>query len=69
MSTALKEETVTSHTSNDDELHHLYCTCNEDIALCGTDISEDVYLARTLVEALCVVCEDLEWKTCSRCDT
>lgn len=68
MSTALMEETVTSHTdSGDDELTHLYCDCDDAVALCGGDISGNNRVEWMPDEILCVVCDDLDALDCSRC--
>lgn len=68
MSTALMEETVTSHTDDgSDDLTHLYCPCNEDIALCGGDIADNEYVDWQPDEILCVVCDDMDKWDCVRC--
>lgn len=44
-----------------DELHHYFC-CDEDLALCGRDIS-DLPVVHT-GEHVCVVCDDLVEAPC-----
>lgn len=52
----------------EDGLSHCYCECDEDIALCGTDVSGHAFDdAIDSEDLLCVVCVELEFKTCSRC--
>ena len=48
---------ITDGSGNPDELFHIIC-CDDDIALCGTDVSK---MAETEPdgEPHCVVCEDL----------
>ena len=54
--------------TSDEELDHLYCECSEDIALCGTDLSEAEELSFLLNGAVdCIVCMDLVEFPCSRC--
>lgn len=48
----------------DIEACHLYC-CNEDLALCGKDISTHKHDPN--YDNICVVCLDLEDVPCSRC--
>lgn len=50
-----------------DNLDHLYCPCDEDIALCGTDISEADDLENFPEDDLCVVCYHLMGQLCKRC--
>lgn len=60
-------ETRTDSDGPDDDLHHFYCPCNEDLALCGKDISEEPHLVETPSDNVCVVCEDLTEYPCPHC--
>lgn len=51
---------------DDSTLDHIFCDCNPNIALCGTDIST-LDFNTVIEEDLCVVCKDLEDKSCDRC--
>jgi hypothetical protein len=45
---------------DDDHLLHLFCECNEDVALCGCDLTGAVEDLSVLAqEMLCVVCDHL----------
>lgn len=59
-------EIVQDRIDDQDELTHLYC-CNEDLALCGRDISQlPTSLEPGQVEAMtCVVCQLLT--NCGQC--
>lgn len=47
-----------------DDLDHIYC-CDPNIALCGTDISDQP--EDDNAEGTCVVCLDLEFALCRLC--
>lgn len=49
--------TVDATTEPDNRLNHWTCCVNADVALCGTDVTEDVW--EDFDEASCVVCDDL----------
>lgn len=52
--------------NDDDGLIHSVCICNEDIALCGEDVTDDPWT--TYEECLpedCIVCEMME--ICPKC--
>lgn len=51
-----------------DDLHHFYCCEDEDLALCGRDLSGDEDTGGPLAgEVVCVVCAELETTdTCPR---
>lgn len=62
------DETTTSRGGHDDDLDHLFCCCSPDLALCGTDISDEpVCEDDEDQDNPCVVCVDLEAAICSRC--
>lgn len=46
------------------DLNHLYCDCDPDKALCGTDVSG---WPENDEGDPCVVCDDLLWALCPRC--
>lgn len=58
MSTNTQPQPATTGTGGDDELHHAWC-CDEDVALCGTDIS-DAETTDGEGWLHCVVCVELE---------
>lgn len=67
MATELDEAPVALD-AGDDELGHIFCLCNPDIALCGKDITGDEIVYSWDDGILpCVVCEALEGVICSRC--
>jgi hypothetical protein len=49
----------------DDGLDHLYCDCNPDKALCGTDLTDWEF--KEDVEVGCVVCTAMEYLPCPIC--
>lgn len=55
----------TSSGYGEDELLHYYC-CDEDVALCGTDVSESEFWERETEGLICVVCSH-PLTTCSIC--
>ncbi|MFJ1653474.1 hypothetical protein ACIOC2_19205 [Streptomyces sp. NPDC088337] len=65
MTTLAPEATTTGHDSGDD-LTHAICGCNEDLALCGADVSGEPW-AGEAEEVNCIVCQDLMWSPCERC--
>jgi hypothetical protein len=62
-----------SESDNDDNLVHIMCCRDNDVALCGTDISDAPILDDGWYEEDCVVCDnlgDLKKKTrCQVCPT
>lgn len=51
----------------DDDLIHLVCECDTDMALCGVKIPGDCWIPDGCdIERDCVVCLDLEDKPCGR---
>lgn len=69
MTTAPTPAVVSAETTtgSSDDLNHIYCPCDPDIALCGTDISDYAFAEDD--ETDCVVCTDLEDADapCARC--
>lgn len=70
MSTQTIISPVLNTTDEDDDLEHVYC-CNENLALCGTDLTtypeaEGTYEAPT--PDTCLVCDDLSHHPCKECD-
>lgn len=54
-----------SQDDRDDELVHLVCECDPDVALCGVKVPGDRWVSDGVeVERDCVVCLDLEDKPC-----
>ena len=53
-------------TTAGDDLDHMYC-CDENLALCGTDVTDHPVIDLSTSPKLCIVCIDLEWATCERC--
>ena len=45
--------------SDDDDLDHLHCCFDADVALCGADVSGAQFAEVESMDELCVVCEDL----------
>lgn len=68
MTLILDEQTETLLTGCDDDLNHLYC-CDENRSLCGIDLTDVPVVDVDPDEDpdLCVVCRDLEFRTCERC--
>jgi hypothetical protein len=62
--TALATAPAPTRAGGPTSLNHIFC-CEPDIALCGADISGDEIVDYD--DADCVVCLDLEDKTCPRC--
>jgi len=59
---------VTSPIAGDDELHHICCCVDDDLALCGRDVSDEPYLDNCDGERDCLVCKYLDAKECvGRC--
>lgn len=51
----------------DDELHHYYCECDPNIALCGSDLTDTPEVQTE--ENACLVCKDMDNYDCPRCGT
>lgn len=67
MTALLPAPTTTDTTDNGDELHHVYC-CDENLALCGTDVTKyQEAEPPSDADKRCIVCEDLIDTTCERC--
>jgi hypothetical protein len=56
-----------TRSTDDDNVSHVVCECDPDLALCGTDVSEAPWLTDEDQDAECVVCDDLERYPCERC--
>lgn len=71
MPTILAQATDRPEKSRDgDDLSHVFCQCDPDLALCGRDItgepkSDEVDWVPD--EDTCVVCDDLTDSLCPRC--
>lgn len=54
--------------SDDDDLDHIYCECDENISLCGIDLTgvEEIDKDAETPDD-CVVCIDLRDRPCQRC--
>lgn len=59
---------TTDHSTDDDDLDHLICWCNENRALCGKDVTD---LEFSDCDAdftdMCVVCIELGRDPCPKC--
>lgn len=55
-----------SDTEFRESMTHVYCYCDENLALCGTDIT-GWQEAEDDEDTECVVCLDLEDQPCERC--
>lgn len=66
----MQTETNVKPSSSDfdfeEDLVHFYCECDENTALCGTDITDDPKDSEE-EEVNCVVCIDLVEFPCPRC--
>lgn len=64
--TALDTHPIPTTTDGDD-IGHLVCCCNEDLAMCGADVTDEPWGADDTPE--CVVCRDLwpDETDCPRC--
>lgn len=60
-------ESATSESLHDDTLYHIFCECDEDLGLCGLDISDYAISDPLDGDPVCVVCLDLEFVPCPRC--
>ena len=67
MSKLATRESPKSESLHDDTLYHIFCECDEDLGLCGLDISDLVISEPLGDDKVCVVCLDLEFVPCSRC--
>lgn len=65
--TSLAPEPKAAATHGDADLTHTVCDCTPDIALCGTDVTDQPW-ADGSDESTCVVCRDLEDLDCPRCN-
>lgn len=54
-------------TGADDDIVHLYCQCDEDLGLCGLDLSDMREVPVMEDQVVCVVCADLAEMACARC--
>ena len=62
------DEAAAFRSGDDDDLDHYYCSCNEDVALCGADISDALDITGSPESGdTCVVCIDLDDLSCERC--
>lgn len=69
MTTALDEAplvTTDGPNGTDDELDHIFC-CNEDLALCGADISGTEFISDDEELFPCVVCNEMQYRECPKC--
>lgn len=69
MTTATTEAplvTTDGPNGTDDELDHLFC-CDETVALCGADISDQEIVEESDQLFPCVVCRDMEYRACPKC--
>lgn len=63
--TSLAPEAAAAGQEHDD-LTHVVCVCNPDVALCGTDVTDSDW-ATAEEETTCVVCADVVVDPCPRC--
>lgn len=56
-STTLERRPSSVATLRHPELHHVTCCRNDDLSLCGFDVSDEPWVG---LEATCVVCADLD---------
>lgn len=69
MTTAISEAplvTTDGPNGTDDDLDHLFC-CDENVAMCGADISDDEIVEDGSLLFPCVVCKDMEYRPCPKC--
>jgi hypothetical protein len=65
MTTLTEQELTTGSIDTDDEdIHHLVCECNENKAICGSDVSGWEWGENG---AECIVCMDLLYIPCPNC--
>lgn len=64
--TVLAPEPTTTAQDTGDNLTHSVCACDDDLALCGADVSGQPW-ADDDEEVDCVVCQDLMGEPCARC--
>lgn len=65
--TALAPEPTVPGTDHGEDLDHVVC-CDDDIALCGADVSGHDWGEGTFDPTqMCVVCRELYGKPCPRC--
>lgn len=60
----VERDAVTTDSSDDVGLNHIYCDCDPDRALCGLDVSD---LAEDDKGSPCIVCYEMERYPCERC--
>ena len=58
--------TVEETTTNDEELDHYYCSCDDTHALCGTS-TIGMEIVEEFTGTLCIVCDDMADQPCPRC--
>ncbi|MFC8465978.1 hypothetical protein [Streptomyces sp. NPDC057250] len=62
------DSTLTILSDQGDDLEHAACPCNEDVALCGADVSSTPWADKDRPPVnLCVVCADLVALPCPKC--
>lgn len=71
--TQLKESVITNTLDEDEsDLFHIYCECNENVALCGFDLTNVEEIESSDGELICIVCDELcnsETYVCPLCFT
>ena len=68
MIATLSREVEAVDVGSGDNLDHVFCYCNEDLALCGLDLQGvPMAVVEPTPGELCVVCDDLWGKPCGRC--
>ncbi|CBG73096.1 hypothetical protein SCAB_60771 [Streptomyces scabiei 87.22] len=66
--TTLVPEPATTTNGHGDDLSHGVCDCDEDTALCGTDVTGVPWATKDdESDNLCIVCVDLVELPCPRC--
>lgn len=65
-SSAIAPEPAVADAGSGDGVTHTVCDCTPDLALCGTDVTDQSW-ADGSAKTTCIVCLDLEVLDCPRC--
>lgn len=62
-----EEEADASEHDDEDDLTHLFCSCNPNRALCGTDLTEGEMVESVSPPEKCIVCVHMDYEPCPLC--
>lgn len=67
MTQTVIDPVILEDTEEGNDLVHAYCDCNENISLCGLDVTDHTEVDDWPEERDCLVCWELEKLPCERC--